>query len=328
MAAKAQTVRVFTAAEALAAVKSDPKSVLTIEKKKEEKEYQGTTFFNNKFKIAGESGDGFFTVENIPLAAGMADPANKEDQRNKFEGTRMQLEYHVERAGAWGQFLRGLNPEFDRTVREMDKAGTLVIGKREVHPLYQTHYSDDHKDAKLRAQPVPADKQKGRFKIEIDEVFPAKYPHKFLVGQPKTIIYDARTERKVVKDGKEIVEYDVATVDGQPLNKDNIHKFVTNGSVIVKARIMMPSTARSSKHVSLPQVANKVILMPGGAGGFSDDDFGGSSTPAPAAETVKPEVKPEAKPDTTPAAVPAKPEGKPAAAPAGVDEINSALNDL
>jgi hypothetical protein len=84
------SIRVFTAEEAEAAANANASKVLVIEKKKDEKAYKGTTFQNAFFNIGTDAKkEGWFSIEDVELSNGVADPDVKDDKRNEFEGTRL-----------------------------------------------------------------------------------------------------------------------------------------------------------------------------------------------------------------------------------------------
>jgi hypothetical protein len=290
------SIRVFTAKEASSSVGPD---VLEISAKKESKTFQGTTFFNIRFNIAGvKGGSGYFNnqidtapsgepvFEDIALVRGIADPSDQNDKRNQFEGTRMQVETTVKRAGLTGQFLLGIAPVYVAKVQALQASGTM-IAKKPINDLIGLKFSEEHKDAEKRGKPL--DDPSIRFKIEPWENFPDGFPVKALVGKPRTEIYDWDT-RKVDAEGRETFE--IATVEDDagnkvPLTKDNIHKFINRGAVIKRIRYFITSVPQAKGQVSCPIVANKLVIKTGGAAGFSDD-FVSYKPAAPVAQPAAP----------------------------------------
>lgn len=265
------SIKVYTAEEALAAVQANPNKVLTAEKKKDDKPCKGGSRFLNAYWTVGADvkKDGWFSIENIPLSDGIADPSNKNDKRNDFDGTRLQLQTSVSRAGAFGQFLNLLNPGWRTYVDSLIKDGVINANGKKVHDLLQLTLSDNNEKtpgAKIEDPII-------RFKIDFG-TFPQLYKHKFLVGQPKTQIFDFRTEYtddKGNKQYKPAMVKDPATGADVPVNEKNIHLFVTKGSVLRKGRIMITSLAISQSWISLPIYINRAVIEPGAEEGFSDD---------------------------------------------------------
>lgn len=263
------SVKVFTAEEALAAANADVSKILSFEKKKEDKAYKGTRFLNVYVTIGAEvRKEPWFSVENIPLSVGVADPENAQDKRNEFESTRLQLETTLSRAGPFGQFLKKLDPEYRKIIAEKSSDGSINISNRKIHGLLQTHLSEENPKNPGAEMDDPAI----RFKIDFGS-FPQMYKHKFLIGQPRTQIFDYRT-RYVDENGRE--QFKAATIvndngEEEPVTSKNLHKFVTRGSILHKGRVMMPSLAISSNWVSIPIIINRAVIEPGGEDGFSDD---------------------------------------------------------
>lgn len=287
-------VRVFTAEESLAAAKTDVTKVLIIVQKKTRKEYSGTEFLNAYWNIAGlNRKEGWFTLEDIELSDGMADPENTDDIRNKFEGTRLQLQTKTSLCGAFGEFLNLLNAQWVAQVKELGESGAIDLEGKKIHELLQTTLSKKNKNSPGGAIEDPVI----RFGVDFGN-FPATHPNKALRGQPKTQFYDARTE---YLDEAGRVQYKLATIindDGEEefVNTKNVHKFVTSGSRIVRMRLSLPSVVVSASWVSLPITANRVILMPGEEGGFTDDDYTPQTTAILKAAFVQPvQLAPEVK---------------------------------
>ncbi len=278
------SIKVFTAEEALAAVTADVTKVLNIEKKKEDKAYKGTKFLNVYWNISNEvKKSGWFSIEDVELTDGVADPANKNDKRNDFEGTRLQLQTTVSKCGAFGQFLLTLNPEFKATLLRLVEDKTIVLLNRDLHDLVQLTLAmtNEKNPGGIIEDPII------RFKVDF-RTFPPTYMHKFMAGLPKTQFFDWNT-RYLDDAGREQFKAAMVTdpVTGleTPVVSENLHLFVTKGSIIRKGRIMMPSVAISSKCVSMPIQINRCVLEPGASAGFSDE--------APVT-AVKPTVAPAA----------------------------------
>ncbi|SIP85981.1 Hypothetical protein PACV_266 [Pacmanvirus A23] len=272
------SIKVFTAQEALASAQIDASRVLTIKAKKENKYHQGTRFFDAKWNIGQHTNkEGWFSVEDIPLTAGIAAPGTKETNPSaEFEGTRLQLTTKLSKAGKWGQFLNLLDPEWDSQVNRLAGEGVIDLDGKKIHALMQKSFSKKTKAKDAEGKSLagrPLEDPTIRFKIDF-KPFPAKYPHKFLVGVPKTQIFDYRT-RTVNEKGQE--QFKLATIiddDGRevPVTADNVHKFVTSGSTLKKGRIMMNSVSESSSYVSLTPIITRAVIEPGAEEGFDDED--------------------------------------------------------
>jgi hypothetical protein len=315
------SIKVFTAEEVLAAALADPSKILTLEKKKDDKTYKGTRFLNAFYTIGADTKkEGWFSVENIELTDGVADPANNKDQRNEFEGTRLQLQTSLSKAGAFGQFLMLMDPAWRKLVADSAASGLINMNGRKIHPLVQTHLSENNP----KNPNAPVDDPIIRFKIDFD-TFPQKYMHKFLVGQPRTQFFDYRT-RYIDENGRE--QFKIAMVkndagEDEPVTDKNLHKFVTKGSILRKGRLMAPSVPVSQSWCSHPIYINRAVIEPGAESGFSDESGDAVVANANVKAALTPVVAPVATPVIVPTAVTA---AITAAAP--VDDVTAALASL
>ncbi|QYB17609.1 hypothetical protein PV-S19_0245 [Pacmanvirus S19] len=271
------SIKVFTAQEALASAQIDAGRVLTVKAKKENKYHQGTRFFDAKWNIGQHTNkEGWFSVEDIPLATGIVAKGTEGNVSAEHEATRLQLTTKLSLAGKWGQFLDLLEPKWIEQITRLADEGVVDLDGKKIHPLMQRLFSKktmakDASGKSLANQPL-ADPTI-RFKIDF-KPFPEKYPHKFLVGVPKTQFFDYRT-RTVNEKGQE--QFKLATIIDDfgkevPVTADNIHKFVTPGSVLKKGRIMMNSVSESTAYVSLTPIITRAVIEPGAEEGFDDEE--------------------------------------------------------
>jgi hypothetical protein len=273
------TIKVYTATELVAAFeKNTQNGVLIIEPKKEapNKRVGAVKYLNAYFNMGDgntsrKKSEGWFSFENVELSIGVADPSNKEDSRNQFEGTRLSLQTTVSRAGALGRALQLVDAGWKNEIKKLIDNGTIVIGNRSIHDVVQFNYSMEHKTNPGGVIEDPIIRLKIDFKP-----FPQKYKYQFLVGQPKTQFFDY-TKPYQDKEGR--TQYRPAEVLNpatgivELVGEGNLHHFVTNGSTIMHGRITIPSGAISQAWVSLPIMLTKVVLKPGGPEGFSDEIF-------------------------------------------------------
>lgn len=262
------SIKVFTAQECLKAINDDPSKILTIEKKKDDKEYSGTRFMNAYYNIGDNiKKDGWFSIENVALSNGYADPADKQDKRNTYKGTREQLETTVSKAGDFGQFLLKLNPEWIKQAKHIVETDKKADGQKP-HELLQSVLSK-----KNETNPCgPIEDPIVRFQVDWKN-FPAKYKHKFLAGQPRTQFFDYRT-KYTDENGK--VQFKPAVVIGddgseEPVNDKNAHKFITKNSIIRHGRLNAPSVPISQFWISHPCIMTRCVIEPGVEDGFSDE---------------------------------------------------------
>jgi len=271
------SIVVFADDKVEAALDKNPNDVLFIEKKKKNKEYTGTVFYNCSLKVDGKKSAGYISFnKDIPLTKGVADPANKDDQRTKFPGTRLNVETSLSRAGCVGRVLEKMTPSYNAQVTKMIEAGDME--EKPIHPLMQTHYSTK-KDVPVEYRGKPIPDPKIRFKLDF-KPYPANFPNKTLAGQPKTQILDWSTRKIIVeKDGKAREEFSAAVVlvDGtedqyEPVGELNVHKFITPGSVLKRGRLQLNSANCNAQCVSLPIIASKLVIQKGAEEGWQEDN--------------------------------------------------------
>lgn len=292
--------QVVSAEDLLAAVKADPSKVLNLVKKGEDKAYKGTRFLNAHWTVGPVTTQGFFGIRNVTLSRGVADPDDKQDKRNEFDGTHDILESVVSQAGAYGEAVLLLNPHWKALIGPH-------LGTRKCHDLLQLTLSEENKDPEKRGKPI--EDPIVRWQVDFTK-FSDKHPVKLLQGRQKTQVLDFRKpyiEKVLRKDPltgeetiHEVTKYRPATVvnkDGvaEPLNAKNMHLFFTRGSTIHYMRLMQNSAALSQAWGSLPALALDITAEPGQEEGWSDDAAAVIMTPASltAALTVTPTAAPQ-----------------------------------
>lgn len=324
------SIRVFSTDELLAAINADPAKFLNVEKKKEDKAYKGTKFLNATVNVGTDvKKELWVKLENVPLGRGIADPEDENDKRNEFEGTRLQLETTVGRAGKFGQFMLKYDGVWKTKAAALIADGTIKADGRKVHELVQTKLSENNKTNPGGALEDPI------IRLPLDFApFPQKYYHKFLAGQPRTQIFDART-KYVDEQGR--TQYKLAVVKnaaGQDelVTDKNVHKFITNNSTLVEGRFMIPSISVSQQWISMPGTVCRCVIEPGVDSGFSDEApvaVANAPGAAPAVAAVQPAT---AAPVATPAApaqpAPVAPAPVPVAAPAPAPVAPAAADDV
>lgn len=343
------TIKVFTPDQFLAAAKqseAENKPLLTISKKggkEADKKYKGgTQFLNVKWHGLGglPKAEGWFSLTNIPIQA-IADPSKK---KPGTEDNKPQISAKVSALGDFGTALMIAQKQWVPAVKVLEDA--KAIPKRKIHDLAQLTISENA--AENAGAPLEDPIFRGKI-CDYGENFPATYPIAILANKSKTEILDYRTGKLV--DGKPV--YEIAMVEDDsgkqvPVSFANIHKFVTQGSVMRYGRLMMTSVAVSGNWTSMQCMYTKLIIEPGASAVFADDDdvplpsaafahhspahtagavstqvstatAGNVSTPTATSADVSGNV-------STPAATPAESAVVPPAA--GVDEISAALAGL
>ena len=117
-------------------------------------------------------------------------------------------------------------------------------------PYIAKIYSAQVTDQKLQGEPIPEDKQ--YIRVSIPEEFNGPVGAKPF----KTKILDFRRRNENAP-----LKYDEATVNGKPITAANIHRFVTNGSVITF--IMNESKLVKAKGYTNPEKVDVMVVNPG-----------------------------------------------------------------
>lgn len=229
--------------------------------------------------------NGFFLVKNVKIR-GIANPADGDkDVRNKYTGTREVLQTSISGCPDFGPLCELLEPQYIEAVEKLQSAGQIkplvvdkkvgVIQKPITGFLHNKVFGDTHPTKAGQVNPDPII----RFAMDFSK-FHDKCPITQLRDTPITQIFDARTRRiesKMIA-GKVVrtIVYDLAQIDlgdGKmvPVDKDNMHFFITEGSVLVEGRILIDSAIDSKSQVSLPIKICRAVIQPGETSGDMDD---------------------------------------------------------
>jgi hypothetical protein len=279
----ANNVKVYSIDLLLSAFETG-KPVFTIQKKKTHKMYKGTYFLDAFYMLndAIPKAPGWFHIKDVPLTVGVADPADKEDQRNKFDGTRMNVQTSRDKSGNLGVAIDKLEAQWQSQVAEGIKNGSIIIDNQKIKSLLQ--YKTSKKNT--TAPNAVIDDPPLRMAIDFTP-FPKTFVPSFLAGKSRTQLFDFD---KPYTNEKGVTAYREATVivgDKEvAVDESNVHLFITNGSVIKTGRIMMTSVSVSDGWISMPINLITATIQRGGDGGFEDDNAG-AGVDLSAALTVK-----------------------------------------
>lgn len=312
---------VFKASDALTAIKNDPEGVWIIEKKKKDptKQYK-CSYVDVWFTIGNfKHKQGWFSFKNFVLSIGVADKNDLKDPRNKYAGTRSQLQSSLSKSGDLGQFIMKSNPQWARLFELRKADGTISVGpKRSFHPLLQTHISEECENTEMRGKEL----DDPIVRLKIDWIpFPESFPG-FLAKQPRTRFYDYR---KSYVDDEGETQYELAKVkvNGEEVfvNDDNLHLFATKGSIIHDGTVLIQSVVSSQSWVSIPITVCKVVMEPGPDEGFVEAEvvFDNTSKPNQQPQSVQSSVSDQSSQNTSVVA---------STVAASESEIDQALNGL
>lgn len=259
--------KINTGSELLAALNDHPDNVINYILPKPDKKAANASaqFVNLSFNLAPtkKTAPGFFSFNNVPLSRGITAPEDiKPETKENFDCVRLQARIRSSEAGDFGQAMLKLEAAhkkgFDKLVAdekiELDR-------KQEYHNIVQTHYPE-----KMKKAPELSGKPKEdpliKMKISFDKYSP-KHPDNALKNRTKTVILDASKPFITPSGGKSFEE---ATVDGEPLNSQNIHKFLNKGAVIKTGIIYMSSLCGSGSWWSVPVIAHLLVVETGTGG--------------------------------------------------------------
>lgn len=192
---------------------------------------------------------------------------NKNNKNTDKPKTELQISISGNHSGRYVDLIRLFENERRTRIPQMIEKKTLSYGWNEQKQIkmIKERYSEHSKDRAGEHYKDPTDSEKDDVRIPLVLDFDV-YPQtaKFNKGQPKTLIYDARTFR-VVKDEKGIeshIEYDLAMVEGKPIDINNCHKFITAKSEIIECDISIDTTSKSNQGISTKQVVHRIVVNP------------------------------------------------------------------
>ena len=271
------SIKIFTDIKTLKEnIKNGPITNFVIEGRKESKTYKGgTKFYDVKVKDPkGASINKYpliVKISDITISYDMPDPSKKkkddEADKDKADDKKRLISLMVGRTGYYGELISVVNDEYVKWCNKMNES----LGKNPpvVWEMIQTTYSYDHPDVEKRGK----EKEHPTLRLKLDfSKYPEKYPKSFLRGQSKTEIYDYSTKYIEDKDGKKIIKYKLAEVDGKPVDETNVHKFITRGSKIIDGRIHLDNANKSKFGWSMPQLAGRLVISPAPPGGFEGEE--------------------------------------------------------
>jgi hypothetical protein len=262
-------IKVFNPSDVLAALEKDAPSTLKIElkKNKDGKTYKGgVEYLQAKFVVGADNARGLVRLQDITVTADIREPADDEEER---KGTNIETD--LASSGVLGKMMVALNTEYMRQVNALITEGKFVPGLNLVRPMIQTHYSNKCPIAELKGKKIQkngVDSPKIRMSLDFS-TYPDTFPIKEFRGLPKTVVYDFRTG-KVDANGR--IVYEVAKVNGMPVNDSNVHEFIKRGSVIRDGRLSLDTLSSSNFGVSFKKIATKLVVEPATPISYDDEE--------------------------------------------------------
>lgn len=214
-------------------------------------------------------------IENNDLLV-VSPPSDPNDEKSMFSvfnkdsekpKTELRVSVSGNHSGDYVKLITLFNKERDERIPKMVADKTLSIGwKAQKHlEMIKHEYGEFAKDRAGQHYKDPLDPTKDDVRIPLILDFSINAQNsKENKGLPKTLIYDARTYREVKDEhGNPIrIDYDLAMIEGKPIDMNNCHKFITNGSEFIECDISIDTTSKSGQGVSTKQVIRRVVVNP------------------------------------------------------------------
>lgn len=195
---------------------------------------------------------------------GMFATFNKDNDKPKKE---LRISISGNHSGDYVKLISLFNKERDERIPKMVADKTLTVGWKgqKNNEMIKHEYGEFAKDRAGQHYKDPIDSTKDDVRIPLILDFNINDQNsRENKGLPKTLIYDARTYRLVNDEqGNPLrIEYDLAMVEGKPIDMNNCHKFITNGSELIECDISIDTTTKSGQGISTKQVVKRVVVNP------------------------------------------------------------------
>ncbi|AMN83589.1 hypothetical protein D5b_00159 [Faustovirus] len=193
----------------------------------------------------------------ITITKDLADPANKDDFRNKKKYGNKKFETTIGRSGLFGEMLDLIVPLRDVQIQKLLADGVI---KPEVATLNQTikRKFSDSKDVPEELRGKDRKDPLYRVSFEFDK-FSDRHPAEPLRGKQKS-----NFKGTVIKDGKPVE-------DVLPITEANVHTYLRRGVRIVNSRLLMDGISMTKQGISNKILINEGVLLEPEPEAFSDE---------------------------------------------------------
>lgn len=195
-----------------------------------------------------------FCVYNLKLAGGIQSKQDN-DKRDKplFENNRLQLNIKCVDNPDFSKFMDIIEREWVKAVNTATTgdAKTRLFNKtnKQTHMFVQRTYKDENEEDVNMESPMI------RLKVRFDK-YPDNHPNRALRGMPKCTLRDYKSGR--ITNGHNV--FDVAKVDGEIINPDNIHNFITKNSIVHKMKFSFGTVCVTSQWIILELNVDDAII--------------------------------------------------------------------
>lgn len=253
----------FDIAHAVKAITLNPNGTLVLTKQNNSKKTYQCVYLDMTFKVGNlVSKQCWFRIKDVTLTAGIMDAERAKTKFTKGDPNkqRLRLTTTVSNSGDLGKFLTLFNPVFIKEINRLVAAKEIIVGKREICEFIQTKVADESSNVEARGQPI----EDGIIRLSVDFSAPQEWKRKnFPWG--KTITQFMDYDQSYVDDNGK-TQYKTAMYknrDGEleQVGENNIHSYITKGSIIKEAIIFMNSPSISSGYVSSKMMVTNCILQ-------------------------------------------------------------------
>lgn len=260
----------------------DPTNVIKFEelKPKDSNAKWRASYMKNKFNVMVSSTDEKPTeinalIENNDFLV-VSPPSDPNDEKsmhatfnkdNDKPKNELQISISGNHSGNYVDLIRVFQKERDDRIPKMVADKSLAVGWKgqKNNSMIKEEYSEFAKDKAGQHYKDPRDPTKDDVRIPLVLDFSINaQSSKENKGLPKTLIYDARTFREIFDEQGNLlrIEYDLAMVEGKPIDMNNCYKFITNGSEFMECDISIDTTTKSGQGISTKQVVRRVVVNP------------------------------------------------------------------
>lgn len=265
------TLKTFTVKNVLEALNANAAATLHFKEKKPKegaKWRPGVGYMNITLQVSPNDPPCAASVyaRDVVVARGPANPADENNGYDKKNTNECVSIISYNHSNGYGEMIEKVEAERNRRIAEMQDKGEIRGWKDQKHwPMVSTVYSDKAREeyaGKPYTDPKDSTKTDKRINMVMDfSTFPNEsYIPSEKRGKPKCVVKDFRTGRLNKETGR--IEYDLLTVDGQPVNAANAYRVIRSGAVFVEMYAAFDTTSKSQFGVSTRQIIQEVVVDP------------------------------------------------------------------